>query len=144
MYTPFAYAFVYGYDYLRTGLSDMTTDPSTMPASDDTHGILTREKARQVDLAPLPDIEIGKGFKLQDPTLLNDCISKAAIRSSCSKASSRLALYQKNNERQGLSESLFLKCSCCEAETPLSTSRRLAGKDGGAHEVNRRAALASC
>ena len=41
MYTPFAYAFVYAYDYLRTGLSDMTTDPSTMPASDDTHGIFT-------------------------------------------------------------------------------------------------------
>ena len=39
---------------------------------------------------------------------------------------------------------LFLKCSCCKAETGLSTSRRLGGKGGGAHEVNRRAALASC
>ena len=158
-------------DDLQTELSDMTTDPSTMPASHDTSapitaasvesisskkllntsferfesesGILTREKARQVGLGPLPDVEIAKGFKLQDATLLNDCISKAAICSSCRKASSRLALNQKNNERKGLSESLFLKCSC-EAETPLSTSRRLGGKGGGAHEVNRRAALASC
>ena len=55
---------------------------------------------------------------------------KAAICSSRHKISSRLALYQKNNER-GLSELLLLKCSCCEAETPQSTSRQLGGKGGG-------------
>lgn len=159
-------------DDLPTELPDMITDPGTMPASDEASapitaagvesisskkllntsfnnfesksGILTREKAREVGLGPLPNIEVAKGFKLQDATLLNDCISKAEVCSSCRKASSRLALYQKNNEREGLSESLFLKCSCCEAETRLSTSRRLGGKGGGAHEVNRRAALASC
>ena len=159
-------------DDLRTELPDMTTDPGTMPASNEASapitaadvksisskkllntsfnnlesesGILTREKAREVGLEPLPNIEIAKGFKLQDATLLNDCISKAAICSSCRKASSRLSLYQKNNEREGLSQCLFLKCSCCEAETRLSTSRRLGGKGGGAREVNRRAALASC
>ena len=54
---------------------------------------------------------------------------EVAICSSCHKTS-RLAVYQKNNER-GLSELLLLKCSCCEAETPLSTSRRLGGKGGG-------------
>ena len=159
-------------DDLPSELPDMITDPDAMPASEETSalitevgvesitskkllntsfntfesesGILTREKAREVGLGPLPNIEIAKGFKLQDATLLNDCISKAPICSSCRKASSRLALYQKNNERKGLSESLFLKCSCCGAETHLPTSRRLGGKGGGSHEVNRRAALASC
>ena len=38
-------------------------------------GVLTREKTIQVGLGPLPGIEIAKGFKLQDATLLNDCIS---------------------------------------------------------------------
>ena len=118
-------------DDLRTELPDMITDPGTIPASDEASapitadsvesitikkllntsfskfesesGILTREKAREVGLGPLPNIEIAKGFKLQDATLLDDCISKAAICSSCRKASSRLALYQKNNEREGLS-----------------------------------------
>ena len=37
-----------------------------------------------------------------------------------------------------------MKCSCCKAETRLSTSRRLGGKGGGARVVNRGAALASC
>ena len=137
-------------DDLQTELPDMITDPGTIPASDEVSapitaadvksisskkllntslnnfksksGIITREKVREVGLRSLPNIQIAKGFKLQDATLLNDCISKAAIYSSCRKASTRLALYQKNNERERLFESLFLKCSWCKAETRLSTS----------------------
>ena len=95
-------------------------------------------------MGPLPDIEIAKGFKLQDATVLNDCISKVAICRSLRQASSRLGLYQKNNERERLFESLFLKCSCCKGETRLSTSRQLGGKGSGLHEVHRKAALVSC
>ena len=69
-------------------------------------GILTREKAREVGLGPSPNIEIAKGFKLQDATLLNDCIFNLTAY-SCRKASSGLSLYQKNNEREGLSELCF-------------------------------------
>ena len=83
------------------------------------------------------------GFKLQDAVPLNDCISSAAICSSCRSATSKLQLFQKNNEREGLSESLFLKCTACDTVTPLSASNRLGGKGGGSHEVNRRAVLSS-
>ena len=104
---------------------------------------MTREQAKNVGLGSTSDIEIANGFKIQDAVLLSDCISTAAVCSSCRKATSTLKLYQKNNEREGLSESLFLKCSSCEVVTPLSTSNRLGGKGGGSHEVNRRAVLSS-
>jgi hypothetical protein len=107
-------------------------------------GILTRKQAKKVGLGLIPDVEVAKGFKIQDAILLNDCISTAAVCSSCRKATSKLRLYQKNSEREGLSESLFLKCSYCKVETPLATSKRLGGKGGGSHEVNRRAAMALC
>lgn len=107
-------------------------------------GILSWEKERKLGLGLLPDIEIAKGFKLQDATVLNDCISKVAICSSFRQASSRLGLYQKNNERERLSESLFFKCSCCKAETRLSTSRQFDSNGGGPHEVNQKYALVSC
>lgn len=106
-------------------------------------GSLTREQARKVGLGSACDAEIATGFKIQDAVLLSDCISAAAVCSSCRKATSKLKLYQRNSEREGLSESLFLKCSSCDVVTPLSTSNRLGGKGGGSHEVNRRAALAS-
>ena len=106
-------------------------------------GPLTRKQARKVGLGSTPDVEMAKGFKLQDATLLNDCISTAAICSSCRKPNSKLELYQNNCAREGLSESLFLKCSACKVVTQLSTSKRLGGRGGGSHEVNRRAVLAS-
>ena len=106
-------------------------------------GPLTRKQARKVGLGSIPDVEMAKGFKLQDAILLNGCISKAAICSSCRKPNSKLGLYRNNSAREGLSESLFLKCSTCKVATQLSTSKRLGGKGGRSHEVNRRAALAS-
>lgn len=106
-------------------------------------GPLTREQAKKVGLGSTPDVEMAKRFKLQDAIILNDCISTAEICSSCRKPNSKLGLYQNNSAREGLSESLFLKCSACKVMTQLSTSKRLGGKGGGSHEVNRRAALAS-
>ena len=106
-------------------------------------GVLTRKQAKDIGLGCGTNVEIATGFKVQNAVLLNDCISDAAICSSCRLASSKLQFYQKNNEREGLCESLFLKCTACDVETPLSTSKRLGGKGGGPREVNRRAVLSS-
>ena len=106
-------------------------------------GILTREQARNVGLGSVTDVEAAKGLKIQDAQLLSDCISTAAVCSSCRKATSKLRLYQNNRERNGLAEALFLKCSECQVVTPLLTSQRLGGRGGGSHEVNRRAVMAS-
>lgn len=38
---------------------------------------------------------------------------------------------------------MYLVCSSCHCRTPLKTSKRLGGKGGGAHEVNRRSVLSS-
>ena len=108
-----------------------------------TERILTRQKAKEVGIQPAADVEIACGFKMQDAVLLSNCISKAAICSSCRHSKSRLELYQENTRRDGLSEHLFLKCSHCNAQTPLATSNRLGGKGGGAYEVNRRSVLSS-
>lgn len=111
---------------------------------DEKKGMLTRELAKDVGLVPKSVVENATGFKLQDATLLSECISKVAICSLCRKSGSKLQLFQRNDKRDGLSECPFLKCSLCGVETSLSTSKRLGGgHGGGAHEVNRRAVLAS-
>ena len=107
-------------------------------------GVITRERAKNVGLGLSSlQVEHASGYKLQDAVLLNECISTSAICSACRSGSSKLQLFQRNNEREGLAESLFLKCSSCETETPLKTSQRLGVKGGGAHEVNRRSVLSS-
>ena len=111
--------------------------------SDNNSGVMTRKQAKAVGLGWQTNIEMATGFKLQDAVLLNDCISSAAICSSCHLSTSKLQLYQNNDEREGLSESLFLKCTACGVVTPLCTSKRLGGIGGGSHEVNRRAVLSS-
>lgn len=87
--------------------------------------------------------QVASGFKLQDATLLSEGIASAAICSSCRKPQSTLKLYQRDYQREGLAECLFLKCSICNHETDLKTSKKLGGVGGGAHEVNRRSVLAS-
>lgn len=89
---------------------------SSFEESDKHSGVMTREQAKFVRLGCQCDVEMATGFKLQDAVLLNDCISSAAICSSCRYATSKLQLFQKNNER-GLSESLFLKCTACDTVT---------------------------
>lgn len=65
------------------------------------HGIMTRKKATRVGLRSSSQV----GFKLHDPMLLNECISTAAICTVCRKAGSKLQLFRRNTEREGLSES---------------------------------------
>lgn len=106
-------------------------------------GITTRKKAKHIGVGLSSQVQHTVGFKLQDAVILSECISTAAICSLCQRAGSKLQLFQRNAEREGLSESLFLRCSLCTVETPLQTSRRLGGRGGGAHEVNRRSVLSS-
>ena len=106
-------------------------------------GITTRKKAKHIGVGLSSQVQHTVGFKLQDAVILSECISTAAICSLCQRAGSKLQLFQRNAEREGLSESLFLRCSLCTVETPLQTSRHLGGRGGGAHEVNRRSVLSS-
>ena len=68
---------------------------------------LTRNKSRELGLGTAKEIKVSKDYKLQDFSLLNECISKAAICQICRKSSSRLQLWQDNNKRCRLAESLF-------------------------------------
>lgn len=104
--------------------------------------ILTRNSTRKLGLTNV-DIAEAHGYKLQDSTLLSNCISAAAICSSCRSPNSKLKLYQDTKKRDGLKENLFLLCSECKNETTLNTSRRIGGVGGGAYDVNRRSVLAS-
>ena len=106
-------------------------------------GIITREKAKHIGVGLSSQVQHAVGFKLQDAVILSECISTTAICSLCQRAGSKLQLFQRNAEREGLSESLFLRCSLCTVETPLQTSRHLGGRGGEAHEVNRRSVLSS-
>ena len=49
------------------------------------NGPLTSKQVRKVGLGSTTDVEMAKGFKLQDAIPLNECISTAAICSSCRK-----------------------------------------------------------
>ena len=79
-------------------------------------GIMTHTNARNVGLGSMFNVEIATGFKIQDASLLSECISDAAICSSCKK------VFQRNGKRDGLSESLCLKWSFCIVKTQLMTS----------------------
>ena len=62
--------------------------------------VFTRQQARQVGLGPVSSVDVASGYKLQDAELLSECISDAAVCSSCCKPSSKLQLFQRNNERR--------------------------------------------
>ena len=124
---------------LRPNVSASKLLNSSFSQYDEDDGVLTRKKSNSVGLGVASaNDQVASGFKLQDATLLNDCIASAAICSSCRKPQSKHEL-----QREGLAECLFLRCSICKHETPLKTSKRLGGVGGGAHEVNRRSVLAS-
>ena len=109
----------------------------------DSQAVLTRTKTKTLGLGSTSRTESASGFKLQDASLLKECISSAAICSACRDPKSKLQLFQNNRLREGLAEHLYLECSICEAQTPLLTSKCLGGRGGGAQEVNRRAVLAA-
>jgi hypothetical protein len=105
--------------------------------------VLTRTKTKTLGLGSTCHTDSASGFKLQDASLLKECISSGAICSACRDPKSKLQLFQNNRSREGVAEHLYLQYSICEAQTPLLTSKRLGGRGGGAQEVNRRAVLAA-
>ena len=116
---------------------------SSFEMLEEEEGHLTRTKSKKLGLSKDAEDSEAHGFKLQDATLLSECVSAATICSSCRKSDSKLQLFQRDKSRDGLSEYLYLQCSLCGNKTPLKTSRRLGGKGEGAHEVNRRSFLSS-
>ena len=66
---------------------------SSFEKPDKNSGVMTREQAKVVGLGCQSDVEMAIGLKLQDAVLLNDCISSAAICSSCRSATSKLQLF---------------------------------------------------
>ena len=79
---------------------------SSFDESDNNSGVMTRKQAKAVGFGCQTNIEMATRFKLKDAVL--DCISSAAICSLCHLSISKLQLYQNNDEREELSESLFL------------------------------------
>ena len=130
---------------VRVNVSASKLHNSSFSSFEEQEGTLTRKKSISVGLrvASADVSQVVSGFKLQDATLLSEGIASAAICSSCRKPQSTLKLYQRDYQREGLAECLFLKCSICNHETDLKTSKKLGGVGGGAHEVNRRSVLAS-
>ena len=109
------------------------------------NGPVTRQIRRKLGMldSKRPLVERATGTKLLDVSLLQDCLNLATICASCKSAKSRIAIFQKNLERNGLAEALVLRCLSCGAETPFNTSKKLPGKRG-AFEVNRKSVLAFC
>lgn len=115
---------------------------SSFEEFEDRKGVMTRSQSSFLR-SYLVNTEKAHCFKLQDAELLSECISTSAICSLCRDPGSKLQLFQENSKRDELAETLYLVCSSCHCKPPLKTSKRLVGKGGGAHEVNRRSVLSS-
>ena len=118
-------------------MSELKLMNSSFEEFEDRKGVMTHSQSNLINT------EKAHGFKLQDAELLSECIITSAICSLCRDPGSKLQLVQENSKRDGLAETLYLICSSCHCRTPLKTSKRLGGKGGGAHEVNRRSVLSS-
>ena len=49
------------------------------------------------------------GSKIQEFSLLNECLAKAARCSYCNDAQSKLQIFQNSTSRNGLAEDLFIR-----------------------------------
>ena len=127
----------------RVNVSATKLKNSSFSKFEEQQSALTRAKRKSTGLSESVSEEVASGFKLQDAKLLGECIATAAICSNCQKPQSKLSLFQRDTQREGLAESLFLRYSICKHKTELKTSQRLGGIGGGAHEVNRRSVMAS-
>ena len=82
-----------------------------------------------------------RGLKIQDFSLLQQCLESFAVCSKCKSSKSRLKIFEDNSRRKGLGECLFIKCSSCGAKQSSFSSKKMPGKGSG-FEVDRRAAIA--
>ena len=105
--------------------------------------ISTRASSKKVGMSkPATNFEEASGFKIQDFSLLQQCLDTSAICSKCKSAKSNLKIFQVNKKRKGLGEYMFIKCSNCGASQDFLSSKKMPCQGGG-FEINKRAALAS-
>ena len=105
--------------------------------------VMTRARARTLGMqSRRPKVDVASGPKIQDFSLLNECLSKAATCSHCRNSRSTLKIFQENDARSGLAESLFMCCSSCGTKTKFFSSKKMPGRQGG-FEINRRSDIAS-
>ena len=88
---------------------------------------------------PATKFEEASGFKIQDFSLLQQCLFVffcSAICSKCKSAKSNLKIFHDNNKRKRLGEYMFIKCSnCCSSQDFLSSKKM--PYQGGGLEGNR-------
>ena len=116
------------------------------------HGKIMTQKRRRtsarnlgmddINVRERKKVELAIGSKIQEFSLLNECLAKAARCSYCNDAQSKLQIFQNSNSRNGLAEDLFIRCSICGVKSNFTTSRKLPGR-GGTFQVNRRSVIAS-
>eukprot|EP00794_Sanderia_malayensis_P019336 gene19336-21256_t len=106
--------------------------------------IITRNVGKRIGLSRCKPSKIEKasGNKIQDFSLLQQCLESFAICSKCKSAKSNLKIFQVNKKKRGLGEHMFIKCSNCKAQQDFLSSKKVS-RQGGGFEVNRRAALAT-
>ncbi|CAB4013587.1 Hypothetical predicted protein [Paramuricea clavata] len=71
---------------------------------DSDQAVLTRTKTKTLGLGSTNNTGSASGFKVQDASLLKECISSAVICSACRDPKSKLQLFQNNRLREGLAE----------------------------------------
>ena len=64
-----------------------------------------------------------RGVKIQDFSLLQQCLKSFAVCSKCKSSKSKLKIFEDNKKRKGLGECLFIKCSSCGAKQHLSSKK---------------------
>ena len=104
--------------------------------------IITRNTGKRLGLSQRKaHVLEARGLKIQDFSLLQQCLESFAVCSKCKSSKSRLKIFEDNRKRKGLGECLFIKCSSCGAKQSFFSSKKMPGKGSG-FEVNRRAAIA--
>ena len=82
----------------------------------ETNEVLTRSKTIKLGLSTTQTTTRKiHDNKLVDSTLLQNFLFNSAVCRSCKNKRGKLELWQDNSRRQGLKETLFSKCTHCEA-----------------------------
>ena len=82
-------------------------------------------------------------YRLMDMTLLQECISKAAICSHCKNSKSKLQLCQDDSAKVGLKKKLLLKCDLCSYIVELDTSKTVSSRYAEVNVCSVQAGLSS-
>ena len=79
--------------------------------------IITRSAGKRLGLSLCKaHVVEARGVKIQDFSLLQQCLESFAVCSKCKSSKSKLKIFEDNKKRKGLGECLFIKCSSCGAK----------------------------